>query len=824
MRPSSNSASTQRLQELQLDSLISFSRVKNCKDTSPVSKTLTIREFVEGFRTPKADPGKLNCVSYHSLNKDLKTDKAIMAREKDGPAMILATFRESNTRVSADLDQISGICLDFDKGISREEIETKLAGTFAVVHTTYSSRIEKPRWRAVIPFETPCPPNQFNQVFEHFSRLFGSDLDPCSKSPAQIWYEPACPHDLTNDYVTFTVTGELFNVAVQHAISELQAEATRKQTIPARENSEKSASKEIAHAKFEIHNTTLVDHPDSSKIKSALENVSSDDRRTWVLVGMALQHHLGQAGYELWCEWSKSSRKFDEEDSEYNWNTFKDRDDGVRIGTLYYMARQNGWAPPPDVSHAADIAELNASQFVARENGKTIVWREVTDPKSGSVTLQRQSTKDMIDFYRNRVLTIQTGSKVRTISLGEYWLQHSDRRTYDDVVFAPNQEVSGCYNLWRGFAVSSNKGNWELMKRHIREVICNGDNDLYRFVVGWMAYTVQHPDRAGEVALVLLGPQGCGKGVFARGFGQLFGQHYQQVSQARHLLGNFNAHLANCVLLFVDEAFWAGDKQAEGTLKALITEPDMMIEPKGINAYRVQNHLHIIVASNNDWVVPSGARERRHCVLTVADTYAQDHSYFAPLYAELENGGLNAMLFELQNMDISQFNVRKIPFTTALRDQMLYTLSPEWRWWMEELQEGTIWRSQPKLVDGSKRGIAQITIDRSELQQKFSEGCRGLHATRSNATALGMLLKKLLPSGYPKDLLEPVKLRNGSSKVRCYVLPPLAECIAHFERTTGISVSFEGGEGETGDNLNNLSNLYSKSIAQSNTPLTTAIN
>jgi len=32
------------------------------------------------------------------------------------------------------------------------------------------------------------------------------------------------------------------------------------------------------------------------------------------------------------------------------------------------------------------------------------------------------------------------------------------------------------------------------------------------------------------------------------------------------LVGNFNAHLIDCVLLFADEAFWAGDKQGENTL------------------------------------------------------------------------------------------------------------------------------------------------------------------------------------------------------------------------------------------------------------------
>ena len=72
--------------------------------------------------------------------------------------------------------------------------------------------------------------------------------------------------------------------------------------------------------------------------------------------------------------------------------------------------------------------------------------------------------------------------------------------------------------------------------------------------------------------MVLRGGRGTGKGVVARAIGRLFGQHFVHVSHARHLTGNFNAHLAECVLLFVDEAFWAGDKQGEAQLKRMITE------------------------------------------------------------------------------------------------------------------------------------------------------------------------------------------------------------------------------------------------------------
>ena len=55
-------------------------------------------------------------------------------------------------------------------------------------------------------------------------------------------------------------------------------------------------------------------------------------------------------------------------------------------------------------------------------------------------------------------------------------------------------------------------GDWSLMKEHIRAVICAGNYDLFFWLLGWMANLVQHPGQPGEVAIVMRGPQGTGKG------------------------------------------------------------------------------------------------------------------------------------------------------------------------------------------------------------------------------------------------------------------------------------------------------------------------
>jgi hypothetical protein len=96
----------------------------------------------------------------------------------------------------------------------------------------------------------------------------------------------------------------------------------------------------------------------------------------------------------------------------------------------------------------------------------------------------------------------------------------------------------------------------------------------------------------------------------AAGFGSLWGRHFVTVSDAKHLVGAFNAHLRDCVVLFGDEAFFAGDKKHESVLKTLITEESVVIEAKGVDAEVYPNYVHLILASNADWVVPAGHAER----------------------------------------------------------------------------------------------------------------------------------------------------------------------------------------------------------------------
>jgi hypothetical protein len=334
------------------------------------------------------------------------------------------------------------------------------------------------------------------------------------------------------------------------------------------------------------------------------------------------------------------------------------------------------------------LKRMNEEFCVVSAQGKARVLSLDEDEDRRVVLLQ--SFADFKALHDHRRVAVEGD---RTIGEGSWWLAQEDRRQYAGLAFRPGRptEVNGRLNLWQGWGVEPAPGGWSLLKQHIVEVLAAGDATSAEYILKWTAWAFQNPGKPAEVALVLRGGKGSGKGAYARAVKQAFGQHGLQISSATHLTGRFNAHMIDCALLFADEAFWPGDKTAEGTLKRIITEPTLFTEKKGIDAFEVPNVLHIVMAANADWVVPATLDERRFAVFDVAEEHQQEAAYFDPLFAEMEAGGVAAMLHDLLEMDLNGWHPRKdVPRTDALNDQIMRSLKPEEQWWLSLLQAGEL--------------------------------------------------------------------------------------------------------------------------------------
>jgi hypothetical protein len=376
------------------------------------------------------------------------------------------------------------------------------------------------------------------------------------------------------------------------------------------------------------------------------------------------------------------------------------------------------------------------------------------------------------------------------------WAKHFNSRVYtggvvfkppSDVINNPEGDVPKTYfNTWQGYAVKPKNPDRNLLARihwHIEHIICGDDKEQYDYFYNWVAYTLQHPDRPAGAALVLRGGKGSGKGTIGHFLMKLWGIHALHISNSKHLTSNFNGHLIDVCFLFLDEAYFSGDKQGEGVLKALVTEIVMTIERKGIDAVQQPNYLKVFMATNNEWAVPADKDERRYCVFDVSIEKAKDRNYFNDLNTDTHNKDVqSAFLYEMLHRDISNFHTGDIPDTEGLRAQIMASLPSEGKWLIDSLNAGYF--EQPiKYTDGQYDENASTEwiniISAKKLETSYLLWCDNQRAgeyNRANQTELGNYLTKI---GFDK------KKSNGVNRV----MGMLEDAIIKFESYHKVKIA-----------------------------------
>ena len=391
-------------------------------------------------------------------------------------------------------------------------------------------------------------------------------------------------------------------------------------------------------------------------------------------------------------------------------------------------------------------------------------------------------------LYLNRVTQVLgADGKLKTVTYADRWLRDRNRRSFDGIEFHPDPQnapgTKGYLNLWRGFVVEpkASAGSYAIFRDHLLANVCGSSKERFTWLWAWFAHLVQRPRERIGTAVVLRGKMGTGKTKPGEVIGSLIEDHHFQVDDPRYITGQFNAHMAACLLLQAEEAVWAGDKAAEGRLKGLITSRWQMIEAKGIDPIRLVNYVRILMTSNEDWVVPAGMDERRFAVFDVGDTVKENFDYFRQMDEELDQGGREALLADLLAFDLSKVELCSIPRTDALLEQKIRSLSSVESWWFGRLMSGTTTnKCDDWLPEIPKAWLADdyiATADRIGIKRKSAD------------TELGMKLQKLVP-GLAAERKYTDEGPSTARRIWHWRIPTLDECRAAFEALLQQPVSW----------------------------------
>jgi len=417
---------------------------------------------------------------------------------------------------------------------------------------------------------------------------------------------------------------------------------------------------------------------------------------------------------------------------------------------------------------AAIVNELNRTLAIVHTSSTYILIEK------GDAEFVLDSKTSLLILYENQVIPELSNEKaMKSITKARVWLKSPHRRTFQNIVFNPKiaGHYDGNFNIWKGFAIKPVKGDCSLFWDHVKTIICSGKEPHYTYVRKWLAHLIQKPWIIAT-ALVLRGKQGTGKGTFVEAIGKLLGSHYAPLANLDQILGRFNSHLKHAILILADEAIWGGHKKEVGALKSLITEPRLFIEAKGKDGYWIDNFKHLIISSNEDWAVHLDPDDRRFFVLDVSAERKEDFEYFDQVRKQLENGGYEALMYDLLHEDLTKFDPKVMPENYAGFDMKLESASSIDRFIYASLKEGC-W---DHANIGPSADLKDLKID--HFYDNYKTWCEREKQIILRKEQVGKRLRAIIPGMKAKR----TPREESPTRSFIYMFPPLGECRLSFQK------------------------------------------
>lgn len=254
------------------------------------------------------------------------------------------------------------------------------------------------------------------------------------------------------------------------------------------------------------------------------------------------------------------------------------------------------------------------------------------------------------------------------------WAEHPEKQIVrvEEVGFDPAcTEPSIHCNLWSGWPTTPKAGKCENLIDLLR-YMCAEDSkpeQLFQWVLRWLAYPIQHPGAKMKSTVVIHGPQGTGKNMFFECVMAIYGRYGRVIDQSA-IEDKFNDWASRKLFLIADEVVARSDLyHIKNKLKAFITGDWIRINPKNMSAYDERNHVNMVFLSNEAMPVVLEEDDRRHAVIWTPEKLSPE--FYADVKAEIRAGGIEALHDYLLKVDLTGFDDATLPPMTDAKRELI---------------------------------------------------------------------------------------------------------------------------------------------------------
>jgi hypothetical protein len=202
--------------------------------------------------------------------------------------------------------------------------------------------------------------------------------------------------------------------------------------------------------------------------------------------------------------------------------------------------------------------------------------------------------------------------------------------------------------------------------------------------------------------------------------------------------------------------------------------------------FQAPNRVSLIMSSNKDWIVPATAGERRFFVLDVPGGRIADRAYWDRLWRAInDRKTLGAFLKTMLERDLSGFNVRDVPRTSALDDQKTASFDVEQKWLVDILDKG---QGLTGYWDTSLAAVPwEELVPTDTLVRAYEHYCLMRSAARyaMHRAQLGQFLSRY----FDKERLP--RPKNGGPRGWGYRFGPIDEARARFCAVETVDIQWD---------------------------------
>ncbi|GET54126.1 poxvirus D5 protein [Rhizophagus irregularis DAOM 181602=DAOM 197198] len=339
---------------------------------------------------------------------------------------------------------------------------------------------------------------------------------------------------------------------------------------------------------------------------------------------------------------------------------------------------------------SVNSAILASVAFITTKSG---MWIRKKKAYNGSIYFKFTADLKGISTKHKVIIRSDTGEDsdaTTSTKLKDLLLQASIAKIcYTDVNFMPYPPNAPKYNpeffnLFLGFrAQPAERIKPNLVNpiiRHVHEVWCAEDKQLTIYILNWLAFLIQNPDKKPGTAIIMRSPPRCGKNILTDFIGKriLGCENFLSTTRLEDVMGRFNAAVRAKKLIILNECDMSGKEWhgANNRLKSLITEPYISIEEKGIDVKVIDDFAGYMIFSNHAMPIRIEMGDERFVALNVSAKYKGNREYFGSLVKVLENPDTaSSFMSYLLSQDLTSFNPRSIPDTQMKRELIEATLT-----------------------------------------------------------------------------------------------------------------------------------------------------